>query len=79
MSCGCSNLGNDGKAIVDLVRSKGKGDLALKVPYEIQCTCGKKFVMKKLVDKCPYCNMTYGVTPCSQGNKDNIKAADINY
>ena len=26
MSCGCSNLGNDGKAVVDLVRSKGKAD-----------------------------------------------------
>ena len=30
MSCGCSNLGNDGKAVVDLVRSKGKADLKLR-------------------------------------------------
>lgn len=79
MSCGCSNLGNDGKAVVDLVRSKGKADLNLKTPYTIDCSCGKTFTMTKLVDKCPHCNMTYGVTPCSQSDKNNIKSAGINY
>ncbi|MGL5379707.1 hypothetical protein [Clostridium sp.] len=79
MSCGCSTLGNDGKATVDLVRSKGKADLPLKTPYEIQCSCGKEFTMTKLIDNCPHCMMTYGVTPCSQGDKNNIKAAGIKY
>ena len=75
MSCGCSNLGNDGKAVVDLVRSKGK----LRNAYEINCSCGQTFTMEILVDRCPHCNMTYGVTPCSQGDVNNIKAAGINY
>lgn len=79
MSCGCSNLGNDGKAVVDLVRSKGKANLKLRTPYEIDCSCGNTFTMEILVDKCPHCSMTYGVTPCSQGDKNNIKAAEINY
>lgn len=79
MSCGCSTLGNDGKGVVDLVRSKGKADLALRTPYEIDCSCGKSFIMEKLVDKCPHCEMTYGVTPCSQGDKNNIKPAGVNY
>ena len=79
MSCGCSNLGNDGKAIVDLVRSKGKADLKLRNAYAISCSCGQTFTMEILVDRRPHCNMTYGVTPCSQGDVNNIKAAGINY
>ena len=79
MSCGCSNLGNDGKAVVDLVRSKGKADLKLRNAYEINCSCGQTFTMEILVDRCPHGNMTYGVTPCSQGDVNNIKAAGINY
>lgn len=78
MSCGCSG-NKDGKSVVDLVRSKGKADLPLKTPYIINCSCGKEFEMKTLVDKCPHCEMTYGVTPCSQADKDNIQAADIKY
>ena len=49
MSCGCSNLGNDGKAVVDLVRSKGKADLKLRNAYEINCSCGQTFTMEILV------------------------------
>ena len=64
MSCGCSNLGNDGKAVVDLVRSKGKADLKLRNAYEINCSCGQTFTMEILVDRCSHCNMTYVVTPC---------------
>lgn len=79
MSCGCSNLGEDGKAVVDLVRSKGFADNELRVPHEIECQCGKTFTMTKLVDKCPHCGMTFGVTPCSQTDKAKIKAAGINY
>lgn len=79
MSCGCSGSSNDGKGTVDLVRSKGKADMPLRTPYDIDCSCGKPFLMEKLVDSCPHCNMTYGVTPCSQSDKNNIKAAGINY
>lgn len=35
--------------------------------------------MTTFVDKCPHCNMTYGVTPCSQSDAANIKEAGINY
>lgn len=81
MSCGCSNTNkNDGKQVVDLVRSKGKDKLPLRISHEILCVnCNKSFTMTTHVDNCPHCSMTYGVTPCSSSNKDNIKAADINY
>lgn len=81
MSCGCSGTDkNDGKQVIDLVRSKGKDKLPLRTPHEIVCiNCQKTFLMTTHVDNCPNCNMTYGVTPCSSMNKDNIKAADINY
>lgn len=81
MSCGCSNINkNDGKNIVDLVRSKGKDSFPLRLPHEIVCAnCNKSFTMTTHVDKCPHCNMVYGVTPCSSMDKSNIKPADINY
>lgn len=79
MSCGCSSLGNDGKAVADLVRGKGFENMPTKVIHTIVCSCGDTFVMDKLVCKCPKCNMTYAVTPCSSDNKENIKACGIDY
>ena len=81
MSCGCANTNkDDGKQVVDLVRIKGKADFPLRIPHEIFCSnCENTFVMNTHVDKCPHCNMTYGVTPCSSMNKENIKVAGINY
>ena len=78
MSCGCNTELKDGKAVVDRVRFKGKDMDLLETPYTIKCSCGNSFTMKTLVDKCPNCNMTYGVTPCGQGDINNVKAADIN-
>lgn len=79
MSCGCGTNKKDGKAIVDKVREMKKADNLLATPYEIKCSCNNTFTMKTLVDKCPKCNMTYGVTPCGQGDIKNIKSAGINY
>ena len=82
MGCGCltkANNGDDGKAIVDLVRSKGKENFPLRYLYKIDCSCGSTFTMKTLVDKCVNCNMTYGFTPCGQNDKNNVKPAGINY
>lgn len=81
MSCGCGSINkNDGKNIVDLVRSKGKDNFPLRTPHDIECThCSNTFTMKTHVDKCPTCNMVFGVTPCSSHDKNNILAADINY
>ena len=81
MSCGCSNINkNDGKNVVDLIRSKGKENFPLRNSYDIECVnCKETFTMKTHVDKCPTCNMVYGVTPCSSHDKNNIKIADIHY
>lgn len=81
MSCGCANTDkNNGKSVVDLIRSKGKDNFPLRTPHDIICdNCDNTFVMSTHVDKCPSCNMVYGVTPCSSHDKSNIKAAEINY
>ena len=42
-------------------------------------SCGNIFTMKTIIDKCPHCEMTYGVTPCSSRNKENVVAAGIRY
>lgn len=78
MSCGCSRL-NDGKAIVDHVKSKGKKDLAPKIAHNIVCECGEMFILETIVMDCPECGMTYGVTPCSSGDINKVKAAGIRY
>lgn len=79
MACGCSSLGNDGKAVADLVRSKGFENMQTKVVHEIECSCGTSFQMDKLVTQCPNCKMTYAVTPCSSDKKENIKPCGIEY
>lgn len=81
MSCGCGSIDkNDGKNVVDLIRSKGKDNFPLRNTHDIECVnCKENFTMKTHVDKCPNCNMVYGVTPCSSHDKNNIKTADINY
>ncbi|MGM9926776.1 MAG: hypothetical protein ACI35P_02400 [Bacillus sp. (in: firmicutes)] len=78
MSCGCSNL-NDGKAIVDLVKSKGKENFPPKIAHQIQCECGEAFTLKTVIMNCPKCEMTYAVTPCSSADINNIKPAGIKY
>lgn len=81
MSCGCSNTDkNSGKSVVDLLRNKGKQDFPLRISHDIKCVnCNETFIMKTHEDKCPNCDMVYGVTPCSSHDKENIKAASINY
>ena len=79
MACGCGTHSKDGKAIVDRVREKGKADMKLNTPHTITCSCGEYFTMSTFVDVCPNCKMTYGVTPCYQNDKENIKPAGINY
>lgn len=76
---GCAPDLNDGKAIVDKVRQVKVGDGFLKVSHEVTCECGQTFKMVHFEEQCPTCHMVYGVTPCSSHNKDNIKAAGINY
>ena len=79
MSCGCGTNTKDGKAIVDRLREKGKANLKLTTPYPIKCSCGEECVLETFVTVCPNCKMTYGITPCSQSDINNIKLAGINY
>lgn len=78
MSCNCTE-NKSGKDIVDLIRSKGKENTVLKNPHKLNCSCGKAFEMTKCISKCPHCNMTYAVTPCSQEDITKIQEAGINY
>lgn len=78
MSCGCSRL-EDGKAIVDHVKSKGKEKRKPRVAHQIACECGEMFTMEAVITNCPCCGMTYGVTPCSSGDINKVKAAGIQY
>lgn len=78
MSCGCSSL-KDGKAIVDHVINKGKGNQVPKIALQIPCQCGEVFTLEKVVMNCPKCGMTYGVTPCSSDDVKNVLAAGIKY
>lgn len=79
MTCGCSSIGNDGKAVADLVRSKGFENMKSKKIHKITCECGENFEMETLICKCPHCNMTYAVTPCSSDKIENIKSCGVNY
>lgn len=78
MSCGCSNL-DSGKAIVDHVKSKGKDQMKPKEPLQINCECGKGFMLETVIMNCPNCGMTFGVTPCSSDDIQNVKVAGIRY
>ena len=76
---GCAPDLNDGKAIVNKVRQVAVGSGLLETPHMIECECGASFRMVHYEENCPSCGMVYGVTPCSSHDKNNIKAAGINY
>ncbi len=79
MACGCNTIKDDGRKIVDLVRSKGFENNAPLGDLQIECTCGTNFKMETLVFNCPNCNMTYGVTPCSSSKIESVAQAGIAY
>ena len=43
--CGCSNL-NEGKTIVDHVKSKGKDQFKPNVAHKITCECGESIYIR---------------------------------
>ena len=81
MSCGCGSVNkNDGKNVVDLVRSKGKDSFPLRTPHDIECVnCNETFTMTTHVDKCASGKMVYEVSAYSSHDKNNILAAEVNY
>ncbi|WP_297521251.1 hypothetical protein [uncultured Clostridium sp.] len=78
-NCSCKDLNNNGKKIIDLVRSKGFENKAPMGDLTITCSCGEIFKMETLVCKCPKCSMTFGVTPCSSKDIINVESSEINY
>jgi hypothetical protein len=78
MGASCGVL-EDGKAVVDHIKSKQKENFEPNVVHEIDCECGETFLFKKVISNCPKCGMTYAVTPCSSSDKNNIKQAGIRY
>ncbi|MBM7651065.1 hypothetical protein [Neobacillus cucumis] len=79
MSCGCTSKLKNGKDVCDHVKSKAKENFPPQVAHIITCECGESFTLQTIVMNCPNCNMTYAVTPCGSADKNNIKAAGINY
>ena len=80
MHDGCSGSFQDGKQVVDKVRAMGFNIQPMPVPLEIKCVeCDQVFEMEKFEDKCPNCNMVYGVTPCHSDDPANVQAAGKNY
>lgn len=79
MHDGCSGGFENGKQTVDKVRQMGFSEQPMPMPLDIVCECGETFEMYSFEDKCPKCEMVFGVTPCHAFDPSNVKAAGINY
>lgn len=80
MHDGCAGTFESGKEVVDKVRQMGFDVQPMPMPLEIKCVeCEDSFEMVNFEDKCPKCNMVYGVTPCHAFDSVNVKAAGIDY
>ena len=79
MHDGCGGVREDGKAMVDKVRMMGFRDMPLPVAAQVDCECGKAFMMSRFEDRCPECGMVYGVTPCHAGDPTAIRPAGVDY
>jgi len=79
MHDGCSGSFQNGQQVVDKVRMMGFSEGALPIPFEINCDCGKEFTMEFFEDKCPHCDMVYGVTPCGCHDLNQVQKAGTNY
>ena len=76
---GCSGSFENGKQTVDKVRQMGFAEQPMPMPMLINCNCGEEFEMVTFEDKCPKCNMVFGVVPCHAFDSENVKAAGIDY
>ena len=80
MHDGCSGSFDNGKQVVNKVRQMGFSEQPMPMPLEIHCVeCDKTFEMENFEDKCPHCNMVYGVTPCHAFDPSNVQAAGVDY
>lgn len=77
---GCSGSFENGKEVVDKVRMMGFSEQLMPMPLDITCSgCNETFAMESFEDKCPKCDMVYGVTPCHAFDPAHIMAAGENY
>jgi rubrerythrin len=77
---GCNGRFDNGKEMVEKVRAMGFSKQYLPMAFTIICKgCGKSFEMTTFEDKCPHCDMVYGVTPCHAFDPENILAAGVDY
>ena len=76
---GCSGSFQDGKQVVDKIRMMGFSNQGMPMAMPVNCECGTTFEMVTFEDKCPNCNMVYGVTPCHAFDPANIMAAGIDF
>ena len=80
MHDGCAGSFENGKQVVDKVRMMGFNIQPMPMPMQIECVqCNEKFEMTCFEDKCPKCEMVYGVTPCHAFDPSNVMAAGIGY
>ena len=80
MHDGCGGSFENGKQVVDKVRQMGFDIQPMPMPMEIKCVeCDDSFEMVNFEEKCPKCNMVYGVTPCHAFDPGNVKPAGIDY
>ena len=80
MHDGCAGSFENGKQVVDKVRQMGFSPQPMPMPMDIACVeCKETFEMVTFEDKCPKCNMVYGVTPCHAFDPENVMPAGISY
>lgn len=80
MHDGCKSAFENGKQIVDKIRTMGFNTSPIGIELEIECTnCDTVFQMAFMESTCPSCNMVYGVTPCHSHSAQFVKAAGVNY
>jgi hypothetical protein len=80
MHDGCSGQFENGQQVVDKIRMMGFNQQPMPMPVELSCVnCEATFQMARFEDRCPECNMVYGVTPCHAFEASNIMAAGIDY
>jgi hypothetical protein len=80
MHDGCAGQFENGQQVVDKVRMMGFHQQPMPMPLQIHCVqCSDTFQMVRFEDRCPGCDMVYGVTPCHAFDPANVMAAGIGY
>jgi hypothetical protein len=80
MHDGCAGQFENGRQVVDKVRMMGFAAQPMPMPLQVHCVaCHVTFEMAHFEDRCPECDMVYGVTPCHAFDPASVMAAGIGY